>query len=121
MGALHVLGDIFAVAGPLSTGHVKVHGLAARGERLRHVALHRAIQADSTETIVRVYVAVGADLGKAGAICRGDSGTAVLGIQGDVARAFRRETSGLVGEDITDVTRQSESWRIWIVTHTGQV
>lgn len=43
VGALHVLGDVFAVAGPLSTGHVKVHGLAARGERLRHIALHRAI------------------------------------------------------------------------------
>lgn len=121
MGALHVLGNVFAVAGPLSAGHVEVHGLAARGERLRHVALHRAIQTDRAETIVRVHMAVIADLGQSGALCRGDRATAVLGIQGDVARAFRREATGLVGEDVADVIRQTESRRIWIITLAGQM
>lgn len=118
--ALHVLGDVFAIAGPLSTRHVKMRRLATRAEWLRHVALHRAIKANRTETIVRVHMVVVTDLGES-RICRGHSSTAVFSIQGDVARTFRCETTGLVGEDVANVIWQSESRRIWIATRAGQV
>lgn len=56
--SLHVFGYVLPVPGPLAARHVQMRRLAAGTERFRHVALHRAVQADRAEAVVRVHVRV---------------------------------------------------------------
>lgn len=121
MGTLHVLRDVLAVARPLSTRHVEMRGHATRRVRLGYVALHRAVQADGAEAVVRVYVTVIANLREAGALRSGDGGATVLSVQGDVTCTLWGKAACLVREYVANVTRQGEIWHVRVATLTRQV
>lgn len=58
MRLLHILCDIFAVLGPLASGHIEMGSFAIGAIRQRDVALHGAVEADSSEAIVRINVII---------------------------------------------------------------
>jgi len=131
---LHVFGDVFVISGPLSARHVEMRSFAARAKRHRNVALHRAVQANRPETIVRIDVSVSARSSSRSpirAVCVEcplclSIAAALAGHVGQnrrsyVASAFRSETTSLVAENLGNVARQRQSRRFWVTTHSGEM
>ena len=131
---LHILGDVFAIFGPLTTRHIEMRSFAAWTEWNWNVALHRAVETYSTDTIVRLDVNVTArwttnsPISVIGVIRFPDSWIATRLTShvsqyrsSDVSGAFWCETTRFVSENLGDIAWQWDFWCIGITTYTRNV
>lgn len=131
MRSSHVLRQVLAISGPQTSGHIQIRVPSMGAERLGHVGLHRAVQANRSETVVgfdsRVELLHLDGISEAKAV--GWYGIAVA----DAVRAveekrsqhitgtFRCESWRLGVEDLWDVGGQGQLWRLGVTTDYRRV